>query len=95
VRKVEILDVSEPILSLSPNPVTTTDINFQLSAFGEDSIVALEIFDLSGRKLSQFELHCNSSGFAEADFSHNLPQGFYIIKAVSTDFSAQTKIVVK
>lgn len=95
VRKVNVTELAEPAFVVSPNPTANEDLNFTLSAFGENSIVGVEIFDPSGRKINQFEMQCDNKGFAQLDMKHSLAQGFYIIKAASVDHSVQTKLVVR
>ncbi|HRE40568.1 MAG TPA: T9SS type A sorting domain-containing protein [Ignavibacteria bacterium] len=93
----EIIIATPQVFSLNqnyPNPFNpSTTITFELS---NDSYVTLEIFDLTGRKVSSLINGNISAGYKQIEFNgSNLASGVYYYKLIATSENTRNEKILK
>lgn len=95
VVKVLITENPQANLTVLPNPVKAGNVRFVLGSFAESNQpLAIEIIDFFGKRVGTIQGRIDQNGMADISVDHELPKGFYLVRALSARQVVQTKIIV-
>ena len=96
ISAVSIDDESELNFSIYPNPTQMDDSQYLQFAGNANEIIAIEIYDVTGKVISDKRIMLDSSGNASIELKHHFSQGMYFVKATTPGGkSINQKLIVK
>lgn len=94
VKKITIEGSSKFDFSIQPNPSDLDNTPYLHFFGGSKDVIALEIFNLTGRLLSTKQILLSEDGDATINLKHNFGSGIYFISATTEDGKKITRKIV-